>query len=254
MKSAFLTSLTLAILVLVLSIFNVGVINNIESVYLNLMSPIYSLSKNLKARSDEIVFAFERSVQLTKTESDNIKLKEQIVSLQVQHKELTALSGYFDANTNNARFKIGKLIFVDEVSTDNAVVLTNELVNSNNVVVFGKSVVGIVKDSGKGKVEVMLSSSPGFVTEGLVGEKTLGIVKGEGQGKMIVTEILQEDKLEIGDIVTTSIQSTQFNARFVLGEVVSITENINAPFKEAEIKRIFDIKQVENVFIVNNED
>src|SRR3989344_2545078 len=79
-----------------------------------------------------------------------------------------------------------------------------------------------------------------------------GAVKGTGQFSVYLDLVSSEAQINEGDILTTSALDGIFPRNLLVGKVVSKDQNDIKPFQTANIQPFFDIKNIENVFIVTN--
>jgi len=80
-----------------------------------------------------------------------------------------------------------------------------------------------------------------------------GSLVGVGGEGMLFEQILQEKRLEVGDIVVTSGALGNLPSGIVLGKVVEVLEIASAVYKSAKVKPLFLETEVDYVFVLIEE-
>jgi len=79
-----------------------------------------------------------------------------------------------------------------------------------------------------------------------------GIVKGRGNFELYLDLIPKEKEIKEGDLVITASLGGVFPEGFLVGEIKKVNKSDVKPFQQADIKPAFDIKELENVFIITD--
>ncbi len=77
-----------------------------------------------------------------------------------------------------------------------------------------------------------------------------GIVKGEFGLEMVMDKILHEEKISEGDLVYSEGTEGFLPRGLILGRVTQVLEKENEVFKQAKLKSIFDVGDLEVVFLI----
>lgn len=77
-----------------------------------------------------------------------------------------------------------------------------------------------------------------------------GVITGQFRTEITMEQILHEEKIEPGDLVYSEGTEGFLPRGLVLGEVTEIIDEKNQPFKKAKVKPVFDIRELELVFVI----
>lgn len=78
-------------------------------------------------------------------------------------------------------------------------------------------------------------------------------VKGSLVGKanrLLLTEVLQAEKIEVGNLVVTSGEDEIFPPNLLIGKVAKIEKEERQPYQKAEVEALIDYDQLETVFLI----
>jgi len=123
------------------------------------------------------------------------------------------------------------------------------------VITSQKVVVGKVKEVYKHFSKVTLISNreisfPVFIEKEEGERKIEGMAKGKGRLALYVDLIPINEKIKPGDIVVTCALGGIFPENLLVGRLEEIKKSDVEPFQRAEIKPAFDIRALENLFII----
>lgn len=128
-------------------------------------------------------------------------------------------------------------------------------VQAKSAAVFKDNYLGQVVQVSAGGASIRLLTDPdskvavfSFGKEG----KAKGILVGEFGTEMLMDKILHEEKIEIGDLVYTEGTEEHLPRGLVVGRVAQVLENKNEVFKQAKIQSVFDIRDLELIFLIQN--
>lgn len=79
-----------------------------------------------------------------------------------------------------------------------------------------------------------------------------GVVRGDFGLEMVMDKILHEEKIGQGDLVYSEGTEGFLPRGLILGRIVEVKEVENELFKQAKLKPVFDIKDLELVFLIQN--
>lgn len=123
----------------------------------------------------------------------------------------------------------------------------------NQAVIFKDNFIGLLKEVDPKKSKVILVSDPDFRISAFSQSdqgKAKGILVGQFGSEMLLDKILHEEPIKIGDLVYSDGQEASVPRGLILGQVSEVLEKDNEIFKQAKIKPVFDIADLELVFIV----
>lgn len=120
-------------------------------------------------------------------------------------------------------------------------------------VVRGNHLVGIVTTITNGRSVVTLLTSPevSATAEDINSvNKTKGLIKGDFGTSILMTRILPNEEISIGDTVVTTGQDGKFFPDLVVGVVEDVAKDPAQPLKTARIGTIIDINKLRQVFVI----
>lgn len=82
--------------------------------------------------------------------------------------------------------------------------------------------------------------------------RSRGIVIGQFATDIVMDKILHEEKVEVGDLVYSEGTEGFLPRGLVLGRVTQVLEQPNEVFKQAKVKPIFEIRDLEVVFVIKS--
>lgn len=129
--------------------------------------------------------------------------------------------------------------------------LKDGIENNLPVVTAQKTLVGKVIEVYENFSKVILISNKKISFDGKVSEREIyGMVKGRGNFKLNLELVPKDKEIKEGDLVVTSAMGGIFPAGILVGEIEKVKKSDIEPFQEAEIKSIFDIKNLEFLFVI----
>ena len=184
------------------------------------------------------------------------KLLAKVSDLEAAKRENEALKKNFNIDTNTSKRIImahtaglshkGDVAYMLINQGSRQGVAVGQLAISNGVLV------GRVTEVGKNSALLQLPISLGSTVPVRIrhGEQvTKGVVEGQFNLSAQLTQVLPTDKLETGDIIETSADGGVYPPGIVVGKVGSISQKDSAVFKTAAVELLWDIDQLEHVFI-----
>lgn len=82
------------------------------------------------------------------------------------------------------------------------------------------------------------------------GERIAGLVVGDFNSKVELQKVLQEKKLEVGDLVSSSGQAAVYRSDLLIGRVVKVERKDNEIFQSAKLELFWDSKTLDTVFLI----
>lgn len=130
---------------------------------------------------------------------------------------------------------------------------TSDGIKVNQAVVFKANFIGLIKEAGPKKSKIILGSDPdskiSAFSQSDVG-KARGILVGQFGSEMLLDKILHEEPVKVGDLVYSEGQEVEIPRGLILGQVSEVIEKDNGIFKQAKVRPVFEIGDLEVVFVV----
>ena len=126
-------------------------------------------------------------------------------------------------------------------------------IKKGQAVVFNDNLVGRIAGISEKGADVQLLTDPdskvaGF-SQGIEG-KSKGVLVGQFGTEILMDKILHEEKIKLGDLVYTDGTEGFLPRGLILGRVNQVMERENEVFKQAKIQPVFDIRDLELVFVI----
>ncbi len=132
---------------------------------------------------------------------------------------------------------------------------TKSGVKKDMAAVFKDNYLGQVISVSENGAEIRLVSDP----DSKIGSFSLnkdgrakGVLNGHFGSQMLMDKIFHEEKIEKGDLVYSEGTEEFLPRGLILGRVVKVLSEDNQLFKQAEVEPVFDIRDLELVFLINN--
>lgn len=249
-KKRLIIVISLAAFFYALSFFNGGIKNF-----------FYSQSEKLQASlwqkgSDKSFSAEDQKEMNKKLLEENQKLLSQLADLQKIQGENQFLREALDLQLNkDFELILGRVMGKDTakdfillnvgsregVKQGFPVVLSNKILLGKVVDVYSDySRVMLITDK-KSKIDVEIPDSKGFA-----------LVKGDGGLKMSMDMFPKDKDLNEGSLILTSALGGNYPEGMVVGKVKNVKAFDNEAFKKSDIELVFDLNQINNVFVVKN--
>ena len=130
---------------------------------------------------------------------------------------------------------------------------SDDSLKPNQAVVFKDNFIGRTRDIDPKKSRVILVTDPESRISAFSQSdngRAKGILIGEFGSEMVLDKILHEEPIKIGDLVYSEGQELEIPRGLVLGQVSEVIEKDNEIFKQAKVKPVFEIGDLEVVFVV----
>ncbi|OGZ83823.1 MAG: rod shape-determining protein MreC [Candidatus Staskawiczbacteria bacterium RIFOXYC1_FULL_38_18] len=79
-----------------------------------------------------------------------------------------------------------------------------------------------------------------------------GVIRGSGNSGVSLDLIPVDKNINEGDILITSSLEEVFPKNLLIGKITKIQKNDQKPFQQAEIQPFFDLKGLDNLFVITN--
>lgn len=177
--------------------------------------------------------------------SENAKLRQHLTELETQ----VSQSEFLGPKTYNlipARpIGLSRYLKIDKGEDSG--------IKVGQAVVFKDNFVGRVVAVSPKMVSIRLLADPdskiAAFSQGLEG-RSKGVLIGQFGTDLLLDKILHEEKISEGDLVYSEGTEGFLPKGLILGKVVQVLERENEVFKQAKIKEIFDIRDLELVFVI----
>lgn len=183
--------------------------------------------------------------QLALVLSENANLRKKLSEIQVFISQEKALSEEVFNLTPARPVGFFRFLVIDKGSDDG--------IKLNQAVVFKDNFIGLVKQVDPKKSKVILASDPdsriSAFSQSDAG-RAKGILLGQFGSEMLLDKILHEEPIAVDDLIYSAGQELEIPRGLILGQVTEVIEKETQVFKQAKIKPVFDISDLDVVFIV----
>lgn len=140
---------------------------------------------------------------------------------------------------------IGRFLTIDKGS--------NEGVKVNSVVVYKDNFVGLVKSVNPKTSQVLLPFDPDSKLASFsqnIDGKAKGIVIGQFGSQLLMDKILHQEPIKENDLVYSEGTEGNLPRGLIIGKVSKVDERQNEVFKQAEVQTLFDVNNLDLVFVI----
>ncbi|MBI2039822.1 rod shape-determining protein MreC [Candidatus Microgenomates bacterium] len=120
-------------------------------------------------------------------------------------------------------------------------------------VVFKDNYIGRIFQVSQNGASIQLLADPdskvAAFSQGLEG-RAKGILVGQFGLELLLDKILHEENIKVGDLVYTEGTEGYLPRGLILGSVTEVLERENEVFKQAKVGAVFDIRDLELVFVI----
>ncbi len=215
----------------------------------------FGLFQTGKSLSRQFYFIFESRFaaqeskalkeQIGQLLSENAKLRKNLAETE----SLLSQQKHMDTQTYNllpARpVGIGRYLKIDKGSIDG--------IKIGEAVVFNDNLVGRIIGLSEKAANIQLLSDPDSKVAGFsqsLDGKAKGILLGQFGTDIVMDKILHEEKINTGDLIYSEGSEEFLPRGLVLGRVTKVLDNQNEVFKQAKVQSIFDIGDLDLVFVI----
>jgi len=192
---------------------------------------------------------------------ENEKLISKISHLQYLLMENQASKDIIE-NTKNDNFNIisAHIVKLDTVQ-DTIIIdkgLKNGIVENMPIISSQKVILGRVIKVYDNFSEVALISSKNSILNAKIQHDdpeysiVNGIVKGRGNFSVYLDLVSPDSNVNVGDVLITSGLEGNLPEGLTIGKVIFVNKNDLKPFITANVQPLFDIKSINNVFLITN--
>lgn len=179
--------------------------------------------------------------------SENASLRTQLSETQAQLEQQQSLDPKTYNSVSARPIGLGQDLKIDKGSGGG--------IKLGSAVIFKDNYLGRIKDVSEAQAVVQLLTDPeaklavfSFGKEG----KAKGLLRGQFGTEMIMEGILHEEKINIDDLVYSEGTEGFLPRGLIIGRVSEVLEKPSEIFKSAKIKPVFDVRDLELVFIIQS--
>lgn len=183
--------------------------------------------------------------QLAELLSENAKLRRNLSEIQSLLEQQKTLDPRVYNLVAARPIGLDRYLKIDKGSKDG--------VKESQAVVFKDNFLGRVVSVSEKSSNIMLTVDPDSKLSGFSinkGGKAKGIILGKFGSEMLFEKILHEESIEEGDLVYSEGTEGFLPRGLVLGRVVEVKGQENEVFKQAKIAPVFDIRDLDLVFLI----
>lgn len=250
----FITLIFISVLILILDFFRL--LSLPKSLLQTVTVPIqYGLYQS----SVSVTRQFEFVLNARKASQENKALSEQLAQILSENanlrKKLDEAQAFLEQENNLSEevFNLtparpighSRYLFIDQGEEDG--------VKKDQVVVFKDNFIGKIAEVEPKKSKVILVTDPDLRVSAFSQSeagRAKGVLLGQFGSEMLLDKILHEEPIKEGDLVYSEGQETEIPRGLILGQVSQIIEKDEEAFKQAKVRPVFDIADLEVVFVV----
>ncbi len=221
-------------------------------------SPIqYGLYKSANSFGKQFSFVFlvrrtaqEKKAleeQLASALSENAQLRQKLAETQAFAQQEQALNPQTFKTIAARPIGISRYLFIDKGLDDGLKV--------SQTVIYKDTIIGRLAFVDSKKSAVLLTSDPDSKIAAFSSSadgKAKGVLAGEFGSQMLMDKILHEEKIKVGDLVYSEGSEIEIPRGLVLGQVSEVLNRDNEVFKQAKVKQIFQVTDLDLVFVIVN--
>jgi rod shape-determining protein MreC len=248
----------ISISVALLFIDTYGLLNPPKSLIQTVTIPIqYGLYRSSIVVGNQFRFIFfaRRAVQehramteqMATLLSENSQLRKKLAETEGQLQQQNTLNPR-EFNLISARpIGVNRYLLIDKGSDEGIAV--------DQAVLYKDTYLGKIKEVSSKKSKVMLSSDPDSKISSFAANETgkaKGILSGQFGSELVLDKILHQEPIKKDDLVYTEGTEEEIPRGLILGKVEDVVVKDNEVFKQAKVKPVFDISNLDIVFVVRN--
>lgn len=248
------TLLLISILIFVLDSF--AILNLPKSLFQQITIPIqYGLYRSSLSVSRQFEFVLRArqsaqenkalNEQLAQVLSENANLRKKLDEAKSFLSQHEAISEETFKLTPARPIGFSRFLLIDKGSEDGLKV--------NQIVIFKDSYIGKISEVEPRRSKIILGSDPDSRVSAFSQSdagRAKGILTGQFGSEMLLDKILHEEPIKQGDLVYSEGQEVEIPRGLILGQVSEVIEKDNEIFKQAKVKPVFDIGDLELVFVI----
>lgn len=252
----FLTLLTLSLLILLAD--SIGLLNFPKSALGVVVVPIqYGLYKTTQTVTNEFSFFFlsrrtfqenkALTQQLGQVLSENADLRRRLAETQGFLEEQKSLDPQTYTTVPARPVSLNRFLVIDKGSTDNLKI--------GQPVVYKDTLIGTLKQVGERSSQVLLLTDPDSKVAAFSSNKdgkAQGILIGQFGSEMLLDQLLHKENISVGDLVYSQGTEGTLPRGLILGVVSQVLDNPNLIFKQAVVRPMFSLGDLDILFVITN--
>lgn len=186
-----------------------------------------------------------KSEQMAQILSENANLRKKLAEAQSFLEQRKALSDQAFNLVPARPFGFSRFLLIDKGADDGFKV--------GQAVIFKDNFIGLLKEVDPKRSKVIMGSDPDSRISAFSQSeegRAKGILIGQFGSEMVLDKILHEEPIKVGDLVYSEGTEVDIPRGLVLGQVSEVIQKDNEIFKQAIVKPVFEIADLEVVFVV----
>lgn len=228
--------------------------SGLQYVSLPIQYGLYQSGKNITSQLDLLISARlaaqEKKVlqkQMGELLSENAVLKRRLVESEVRIEQQNFLSPKIFNMVSARPIGLDRYLLIDQGS-DNGI-------QPNQVVVFKDNYIGQIKEVTPRLSKVLLQHDPdskiAAFSQGPNG-RARGILQGQFGSQLLMDKILHQEPVDEGNLVYSEGTEGRLPRGLILGTVIQVHKRANEVFKQAVVKPVFNLSDLELIFVITN--
>lgn len=250
-----LALLIAATLFVILSSLGVSdpVYRQVRTISRPLTTPVFTIYEDIYALINGVLSVPEQNSELAQLRQENISLESSLAEVELifeRYQELKQAVGadyvrdyeLMPATVIGRQSGASSRITINKGSSDG--------VEEGQVVVIEKFIIGEVIDvePRASRVRLIIDSQVSMPVK--TSDESLGILEGQGNSRMLVTQILPDRDVEIGDNVYSSGVNSNYPPELVLGKVTQVEADPRQATKTATVESPVAWNQINRVTVL----
>ena len=267
MRSRSLALGTLALLVVIgLILDELGALDPMEGLFLQLTTPIQGFLDNLTERAIGTSQAWRDLRDLRAQNRDleslvdklmveNVRLKE----VEAQNEDLRRKLQFAETHPQyilKAAEVRGRVIGAEPNNFMSVLIIdlgTRDGIRKGMTVVTERGLAGHIHSVGRNWSKVLLIVDPSSSVSALVqGSRAPGMVSGHIGQDLVMSYIPQEEQIVVGDVILTSGMGGNYPKSLMIGQVIEVQQRDIDTFKQAVIRPSVNFDKLETVLVITS--
>jgi len=263
MKLNFKPKKAILLIVFIILIFVIDVTNfskSVKNFFFSFSSPIQKkFVSGGNSFFDFLSNTFQKENLKKELETERIRNQElfsQIIGLKDLEKENQSLREALNIGLEKD-FQLEICSFISKNISGNSLAIdkgSEDGIATGQPVITGQKVlVGRIGSVYNNFSEVVLITNKSSSFDARIFEKEIdGLVKGGGDSELLFDLLPKEEEISDGALVVTSALGGIFPKDLLVGQIKEVHKTDLEPFQTAKIQPSFDLRQLENLFIITN--
>ena len=183
--------------------------------------------------------------QLAQVLSENASLRRQLAEAQGFLAQDKVLGAHTYTTVASRPIGFNRYLTLDKGSNDN--------IQVGQPVVYKENLIGLIKYVSPKSSQVQLVSDPDSKIAAFVSNeqgRAKGILLGQFGSQLLLDKVLHQEKVNSGDLVYSDGTEGKLPRGLILGQVERVDERENEIFKQAIVKPVFEVADLDIVFVI----